>query len=96
MVVVYASFSQRKRIGVANWRRLHFLTYAIFGAMLAHGVLSGTDTPQWWARAMYAGTLGLVTGAIFWRATVAPRRPERRQPGRGASPDPAAAAAGGA
>lgn len=74
MFVVYASFSQRKRIGVANWRRLHWLTYGIFGAMLAHGVLSGTDTAQPWARAMYAATLGLVAGAVFWRAAVSPRR----------------------
>ena len=87
MLVVYASFSQRKRIGVANWRRLHFATYAIFGAMLVHGVLSGTDTTQWWARAMYAATLGLVVGAVFWRAVVPPKRPERRR----ASPEGRAA-----
>jgi sulfoxide reductase heme-binding subunit YedZ len=74
MLVVYASFSQRKRIGVANWRRLHWLTYGIFGAMLAHGVLSGTDTGEPWARALYASTLALVAGAIFWRAAVPPRR----------------------
>ncbi len=87
MLVVYASFSQRKRIGVANWRRLHFLTYAVFAAMLAHGVLSGTDTSQPWARAMYAGTLGLVIGAIFWRAVVPPKRPERRAGRREAKPE---------
>lgn len=81
MLVVYASFSQRKRIGVATWRRLHWLTYGIFGAMLAHGVLSGTDTGEPWARALYASTLALVAGAIFWRAAVPPRRgaPRGRQ-----------------
>lgn len=77
MLLVYASFSQRKRIGIANWRRLHWLTYGVFAAMLVHGVLSGTDTASPWARAMYAGTSGLVVGVTFWRAAVPPRRRAR-------------------
>ena len=28
MIVIYASFSLRRRIGVRNWRRLHYLTFA--------------------------------------------------------------------
>ena len=35
MVIVYASFSLRKRIGVRNWRRLHWATYGIFAAATA-------------------------------------------------------------
>ena len=31
MVLVYASFSMRKRIGTKNWRRLHWATYGLFG-----------------------------------------------------------------
>ena len=41
MVLVYASFSMRKRIGPKNWRRLHWATYAIFGAATVHGLAAG-------------------------------------------------------
>ena len=37
MVLVYASFSLRKRIGTKNWRRLHWATYGIFAAATVHG-----------------------------------------------------------
>jgi len=80
MLVVYISFSQRKRIGVKNWRRLHWATYGLFGAFVAHGVFSGSDTTHAWARLMYASTVALVAGATFWRAFVPPKRPERRRP----------------
>ena len=78
LVLVYASFSQRKRIGVKNWRRLHWATYGIFAAMVVHGVMSGTDTARPWALAMYLGAIGSVVAATFWRAFVPPVRPERR------------------
>ena len=44
MVVVYASFSLRKRIGARNWRRLHWATYLIFGLATVHGLTAGTDS----------------------------------------------------
>jgi sulfoxide reductase heme-binding subunit YedZ len=80
MLLVYVSFSQRKRIGVKNWRRLHWCTYAMYAAMTAHGVLSGTDTAQPWVRGLYAGTVALVAGAAFWRAVVPPAKTARRAP----------------
>ena len=43
MVVIYVSFSLRRRIGVRNWRRLHYLTFAVFGAATVHGLAAGTD-----------------------------------------------------
>jgi len=78
MVVVYLSFSQRKRIGVANWRRLHWATYGVFAAMVVHGAASGTDTKEAWVRGLYAVTVGLVAAAAFWRGAVPPRRAARR------------------
>ena len=47
MLVVYASFSLRRRIGTRNWRRLHWATYAIFAAATVHGLAAGTDTRPW-------------------------------------------------
>ena len=53
MVLVYASFSQRKRIGPKNWRRLHWATYGIFGAATMHGLFAGSDSGRPWASALY-------------------------------------------
>src|SRR3712207_7590119 len=36
MVLVYVSFALRKRIGVKNWRRLHWTTYGAFARSEEH------------------------------------------------------------
>jgi DMSO/TMAO reductase YedYZ heme-binding membrane subunit len=78
MVLVIASFSLRRLIGGKNWRRLHWATYATFAAATVHGVMSGSDTAQPWALALYVGALGAVVAATGWRILVPPARPARR------------------
>jgi methionine sulfoxide reductase heme-binding subunit len=79
MLIVYASFSLRKRIGTRNWRRLHWATYGIFAAATAHGLAAGTDTSRPWAFALYLGAVGAVAAATAWRALMPPLpgRPSR-------------------
>jgi predicted ferric reductase len=48
-IVVVASFSMRKRIGQKRWRTLHYITFLIFLAATAHGLMAGTDTAAPWA-----------------------------------------------
>jgi sulfoxide reductase heme-binding subunit YedZ len=74
MVLVYASFSQRKRIGVKAWRALHWLTYGIFALATVHGLAAGTDTSRPWAPLLYGGAVGAVLAAAGWRALVPPAR----------------------
>lgn len=71
MLVVYVSFGLRKRIGVRNWRRLHYATYAIFAAATLHGLAAGTDSSQRWALWLYAGAVGAVAAATAWRVLTA-------------------------
>lgn len=73
-VIVTTSFWVRKRIGMKTWRRLHWLTFALFATATIHGVAAGTDTSQPWARGLYVGALGAVTAATAWRALVPPAR----------------------
>ena len=80
MVLVYASFSMRKRIGPKNWRRLHWATYAIFAAATVHGIGAGTDTSRPWAFAMYVGAVGSVAAAPTWRFLVPPTPARARRP----------------
>ena len=74
MLLVYASFSLRKRIGTQNWRRLHWATYPIFALATAHGLLAGTDSGTAWALALYGGAVGAVVAATAWRIVVPPSR----------------------
>ena len=77
MVVVYASFSLRKRIGARNWRRLHWATYLIFGLATVHGLAAGSDSGRPWALGLYGGAVGGVVAATAWR--VARPTHERRE-----------------
>lgn len=71
---IVASFWVRKRIGMRVWRRLHWLTFALFGLATIHGVAAGTDTSQPWVHGLYLGALGAVTAATAWRALMPPAR----------------------
>jgi len=82
MVVVYVSFSLRKRIGQKNWRRLHYATFATFAAATVHGLLAGSDSGEAWALGLYLGAVGAVVFATAWRVLVpaGPRpRPKPQQ-----------------
>lgn len=72
--VVTASFWLRRRIGHRLWRRLHWLTYALFALATVHGLASGTDAAQPWAHALYLGAVGSVAAATAWRVLVPPAR----------------------
>jgi methionine sulfoxide reductase heme-binding subunit len=85
MLLVYLSFGVRKRIGVKNWRRLHWATYAIFAGATVHGLLGGSDSNHSWALYLYLGAIGLVVTATVWRALVPPPRPARKRVAQPAS-----------
>jgi methionine sulfoxide reductase heme-binding subunit len=73
--VIVLSFSLRRRIGRRNWRRLHWLTYAVFAAATVHGLAAGSDSSQPWAIDLYLGAVGAVVFATAWRALARPTRP---------------------
>jgi methionine sulfoxide reductase heme-binding subunit len=70
MLLVYASSALRRRIGARTWRRLHWLTYAVFALATVHGLAAGTDGGRPWALALYGGAVGAVIAAAGWRALV--------------------------
>jgi len=84
LVVVYASFSQRKRIGVKNWRRLHYATYAVFGLATVHGLLAGTDTNRPWVLAITFAAVGAVAMATAFRLLSPKPPPQPRKAGAAA------------
>lgn len=74
-VLVYLSFPVRKLIRVRNWRRLHRVTYGIFGASTAHGLLAGSDSSHPWARYVYVAALGSVATVAAFRFLARPGAP---------------------
>jgi predicted ferric reductase len=82
MLVVYASFSLRKRIGFRNWRRLHWASYLIFALATGHGLVAGTDSGSTWALTLYGAAGGGVLAATAWRALLPPQKGAPRVPHR--------------
>jgi sulfoxide reductase heme-binding subunit YedZ len=80
MLVIYASFSLRKRIGARNWRRLHWTTYVVFALATVHGLAAGTDSSTTWALALYGAATGAVLAATAWRALIPPKKRVTRVP----------------
>jgi len=85
MLLVYVSFFVRKRIGVDNWRRLHYATYSMFAGATIHGLMSGTDSHLQWSLSIYVAAVGTVLGATVWRV-LAPRPPSARASRSSSSP----------
>jgi sulfoxide reductase heme-binding subunit YedZ len=74
LLLIVASFLVRRWIGYRAWRALHYATFGAFVLSLLHGILSGSDTSQIWALALYWGT-GMLTAALtIWRFTADDRR----------------------
>ena len=73
--LIVVSFSVRRRIGLRNWRRLHWLTYLVFVAATVHGIAAGTDSSRPWAIDLYLGAVGAIVFATAWRALDRPTRP---------------------
>jgi methionine sulfoxide reductase heme-binding subunit len=72
--LIVVSSSLRKRIGVRVWRRLHWLTFAIFVLATVHGLAAGTDSTRPWAFDLYAAAVFAVTAAAAWRAFTRPTK----------------------
>ncbi|MFF7408839.1 ferric reductase-like transmembrane domain-containing protein [Streptomyces lydicus] len=67
LLAVAVTSALRRRLGVRRWKAVHWLAYAAWPLAVFHGVGTGTDTRlplQLW---LYAGCLGAVVAAVWWR-----------------------------
>ena len=67
LLVVYASFYVRSRIGYKAWRTLHFASLAVFVMATPHGLFAGTDSSAVWARWLYVTAVFAVALAVAYR-----------------------------
>ncbi|MFZ1626730.1 MAG: ferric reductase-like transmembrane domain-containing protein [Candidatus Moraniibacteriota bacterium] len=66
----------RNRISTKTWRRLHYLSFVMYLLFLGHGVLSGTDSKEWWMISTYTTSGVIVFSLIIVRvfASIKQRR----------------------
>jgi predicted ferric reductase len=81
----------RPFIGYTWWRRLHYVTLAIYVFVTVHGIMTGSDTNTGWGIGIYVGSI-VVIGLLLTRRIIlsvkardqkrtAPAVNVRRQPG---------------
>lgn len=78
-LVVHLSFSLRRRMGTRAWRRLHYLSFAVFAAALTHGLVAGSDSRRPAMAALYASAAVLVALLTGVRVLMGIRRTRRRR-----------------
>lgn len=57
----------RAKMSAKLWRRLHYSSFVAYPLFFAHGFMSGTDSGEWWMRAMYVGSVVIVSVMILVR-----------------------------
>ncbi len=68
LVVVTVTFCFRARIGQRAWRSIHYASFVAFYLVLAHGVFSGSDSTELWAKLTYWATgviVAMLTASRF-------------------------------
>jgi predicted ferric reductase len=78
--ILVGSFYIRKQIGTKTWRWIHFSSFLAFALVLAHGIVSGTDTKTIWATLMYWFAGGSLLFLLYYRilVTVGTRRQKHK------------------
>lgn len=79
LVVVLVSSWLRRRIAQRTWRRLHYVSFAVFFLITLHGLLAGSDAGQPWMHALYVGAAASVLFLVVVRIFAQPRERERAQ-----------------
>jgi thiamine biosynthesis lipoprotein len=59
MLMLHVSFAWRGKLGARTWRRLHYVSFALYLGATIHGLVAGTDASSAFAQALY--TLSLVS-----------------------------------
>ncbi len=76
-IVVHVSFALRRRIGTKAWRRLHFVSFAVFVTAIAHGLAAGSDSGMRGLQVFYASSATVVGLLVLYRVLGAPHARRR-------------------
>lgn len=65
MLILTAEF--RTKATARFWRKLHYFSFVAYPLFVAHGIMTGTDSREWWMQAIYTGSVAVVTIMILIR-----------------------------
>jgi methionine sulfoxide reductase heme-binding subunit len=83
LAAISLSFPLKKRMGQANWKRLHYTSYVAFGLVSMHGLFAGTDGTNVGFRLLVGGGVLLVIlllGIRVGKDQTKPSQPIRNKP----------------
>jgi hypothetical protein len=80
MVIVTITAYMSSRFGYKVWKKIHFLSFGTFTAVLLHGLFSGTDSTSLWAKGMYLVTGITVAGLLGLRVVKRRKKPVSKRP----------------
>jgi len=67
LIAVVVTSLVRDRIGLRNWRLVHWLAYGMWPIALIHGIGTGSDTRAWWMIGVDIACGLAVAAAVVWR-----------------------------
>lgn len=76
-MLVHVSFALRRRLGTRAWRRLHFVSFAVFVTAIGHGLAAGSDSDLRGLQVFYAWSAITVGVLVVYRVLGARRARER-------------------
>lgn len=57
----------RRRLSYRFWRGLHYVSFAAFALVTAHGLLAGSDAREIWMSGLYAGAASSIAFLVLMR-----------------------------
>ena len=72
--ILVLSFYVRRQIGNSTWRLVHYASFVSFLMALVHGLASGTNSGELWAKDMYWAAGGLLLFLLIYRLLVTATR----------------------
>lgn len=66
LILIFTS-EFRAKISPKVWRGIHYLSAAAYLLFILHGFMTGTDSKEWWMRALYATSVSVVFLLILVR-----------------------------
>ncbi len=67
MFILILTSEFRQRMSLRVWRAIHSLSFVTYGAFVAHGFFTGTDSQALWVRMLYIGSFSLVMVLVVIR-----------------------------
>lgn len=71
IVILVLTSEFRSKMSAKLWRTIHYSSFVAYPLFLIHGILTGTDSREWWMQVMYilsgVSVFGLIVTRIIFR-----------------------------